>query len=115
MKPPFAVVFLGCLFVVAGGAGLVYQFGEPFTWPWSAVIAAISILAIVGGIFLIKGRNWARWTLIGWLAFHVFVSAFHSVSNALAHLTLLLVIGYVLLTQPVSGYFIEARGSGKSD
>jgi hypothetical protein len=56
-------------------------------------------------VFLLKGRNWARWLMLGWLAFHVVVSAFHSLSDCIAHVVLLLVVAYFLLTPPDSKYF----------
>jgi hypothetical protein len=72
------------------------------------LIAAVRAIAIVGGIFLLKGRNWARWLLLAWAAFHVFVGALYSPSNAIAHFVLLGVIAYFLLTPPASGYFRPA-------
>ena len=39
------------------------------------------------------GHNWARWLLVAWLAFHVVVSGFHSMSEMAAHAVLLIVVG----------------------
>jgi len=44
----------------------------------------IRIIAVVGGVFLLMGHNWARWLMLAWLAFHVAVSAFHSLSEFIA-------------------------------
>jgi hypothetical protein len=62
----------------------------------------------VGGIFLILGRSWARWVILAWLAFHVYVGATRSFSDMLSHLALLLVISFYLLTPPASTYFRSA-------
>jgi hypothetical protein len=105
MKRPLSVTILGCLFIVAGSAGLVYHFSDGPFEPGIVLIALVRILAIVGGVFLLLGHGWARWLLIVWLALHVGLSAMHSVSQTLAHLALLIAVGYFLLTPPASKYF----------
>lgn len=105
MKRPLTVTILGCLFIAVGLIGLLYHITERPPDGWIVLISFVRILAVVGGIFLIKGHNWARWLLLGWLALHVGISAFHSLSETLAHAVLLIVIGYFLLTPPASKYF----------
>lgn len=108
MKRPFAVAFLGLLFIVVGLASLIYHLlSSPLDY-WSLPISLVGIIAVVGGVFLLKGRNWARWLVLIWLAFHVLVSALQSLSGALAHLLLLVAVGYFLLTPPDSKYFDSA-------
>ena len=104
MKRPFGVTFLGWLFIAVGSIGVSYHLKDGFD-RWTVLLAAVRITAIIGGIFLLKGRNWARWLLLAWLAFHVFVGALHSPSNSIAHFVLLAVIAYFLLTPPASSYF----------
>jgi uncharacterized membrane protein len=105
MKRRITVTILGCLFIVVGVAGLAYHLSERPLDRWVALISFIRVLAIVGGVFLLKGRNWARWLMIGWLGFHVGVSAFRSLSECIAHAVLFLVVAYFLLTPPDSKYF----------
>jgi hypothetical protein len=105
MKPPFQVIFIGCLFIVAGLVGLVYHLSDRPFEPWIVAISAVRITAVVGGIFLLLGRGWARWLLIAWMAFHVVVSAFNSLTQTLAHAALLIAIAYALLRPPASKYF----------
>jgi hypothetical protein len=105
MKRPIPVTILGCLFIVVGLAGLAYHLSQQPLDRWAALISLIELIAIVGGVFLLKGRNWARWLMIGWLGFHVVVSAFHSLSDCIAHAVLVLVVAYFLLTPPDSQYF----------
>lgn len=109
MKRPFAVAFLGCLFIVVGLVSLGYHLlSGPLDF-WSLLISLTGITAIVGGVFLLKGRNWARWLMLIWLAFHVVVGALHSVLGASEHLVLLVVVGYFLFTPPDSKYFYSER------
>jgi hypothetical protein len=68
----------------------------------------VRALGVVGGVFLLMGNGWARWLMLAWLAFHVVVSAFHSLSETIAHLALLMVVTYFLLRPPVSSYFRSA-------
>ena len=112
-KRPLSVTLIGWLFLVAGVVGLVYHATEftrlaPFQinvlW-----VSLVRVLAVVGAIFLLRGHDWARWLLLAWLAFHVVVSALHSVSEAVFHALLLAVIAYFLFRRPASAYFRAAR------
>ena len=108
MKRPLPVTILGGLFIVAGITGLVYHLSESPLDCGMVLISIVRIIAIVGGVFLLIGHNWARWLMLAWLAFHVVVSAFHSLSECLAHVALLIIVGYVLLRPPASKYFQSA-------
>ena len=105
MRRPIPVTILGGLFIVAGLVGIAYHLSERPVDPSIILVTFIRILAVVGGVFLLKGHNWARWLLLAWLAFHVVVSAFHSLSEMAAHAVLLIVVAYFLLTLPDTNYF----------
>jgi uncharacterized membrane protein len=108
MKRPFTITFLGSLFIVVGLVSTIYHLlTSPLDY-WMVPVSLVGITAIVGGVFLIKGRDWARWLMLSWLAFHVFVSALHSLSGSVAHLLLLIAVAYFLLTPPDSKYFGSA-------
>jgi uncharacterized membrane protein len=102
MKRPFPVTVVGWLFIITGVVSLGYHLRHGISDRW---IAAIAVVAIVGGVFLLRGHRWARWLLLVWLAAHVVISAFHSWSLMAAHLVLLVAIAYSLLTPPSSEYF----------
>jgi hypothetical protein len=108
------VIVVSGLFIVAGSVGLAYHATELRTispFPFEAVwVCLIRLLAIVCGVFLLRGRNWARWGVIVWLAYHVVLSAFHSAMAVVVHTLLLVVIGYLLLRPRVSAYFRRAAG-----
>lgn len=108
MKRPFTVAFVGWLFIAVGPAALCYHLVRSTLDFWIIPIAFVEITAIVAGIFLLKGRNWARWLVLIWLAFHVVVKALDSLFSSVPHLLLLVAIGYFLFTQPDSGYFKSA-------
>lgn len=108
MKRPIPVIILGALFIVTGLVGIAYHLSERPADPSIILITLVRILAIVGGVFLLMGQNWARWLLVAWLAFHVVVSAFHSMSEMAAHAVLLIVVAYFLFTPPAAKYFQPA-------
>ena len=108
IKRPLQVTITGCLFIVAGLVGLVYHLSQRPLDHWIVLISIIRIIAVVGGVFLLMGHNWARWLMLAWLAFHVVVSAFHSLSEFMPHVVLLMTVGYVLLGPPTSKYFQSA-------
>jgi hypothetical protein len=108
MRRPIPVTILGGLFIVAGLVGIAYHLSERPVDPSIILVTFIRILAVVGGVFLLMGHNWARWLLLAWLAFHVVVSAFHSLSEMAAHAVLLIVVAYFLFTPPASKYFHPA-------
>jgi uncharacterized membrane protein len=106
---PYEITVVGWLFIVVGVAALGFHLMRDAIDRWTPVIALIEILAIVGGMFLLRGANWARWLLLAWLAFHVVIAALNSFMQALPHVVLLVVIGYILLVAPASQYFRPAQ------
>ena len=69
------------------------------------------LLQIVAGVFMLFGRNWARWLLVAWIAFHIVVSALHSVVFLLMHVLIFSVILFLVFRRPASAYF-NAEGVG---
>jgi fructose-specific phosphotransferase system IIC component len=109
------VVIAGGLFIAAGIVGLAYHAHEidprhPFEFDVVAA-AVVRLLAIVGGVFVLLGRNWARWLLIAWLAYHVVLSAFHSAGELAFHFVLLVVISWLLFRAAASAYFHKQAGT----
>ena len=108
-KRPPAITIIGWLFIVSGGVGLAYHLTEidlqhPFEEDTSW-ICFVRLLAAIGGVFLLKGFNWARWLLVAWMAFHIVISALHSFSQLLVHSLLFGVILYFLFRPRSSAYF----------
>ena len=114
-RRPISVTVIGCIFIAAGVIGFAYHVSEfkpqrPFQYDlvW---VSLLRLLAIVGGVFVLRGKNWARWLLILWMAYHVVLSAFHSPVELAMHGLLLAVIAYVLFRARASDYFRSA-GAG---
>jgi hypothetical protein len=112
-KRPFSVTVIGYLFIAAGVIGIAYHATEfkmqhPFEYDvvWACLVR---LLAIVGGVFVLRGNNWARWLLLIWIAYHVILSAYHSVSELVVHGLLFAVVAYVLFRPRAAAYFRRAK------
>ena len=115
-KRPLSVTIIGWLFIVAGAVGLVYhgtefKIGGPFKYEL-VMVCLIRLLAIVCGVFMLRGKNWARWGLLIWIAYHVVLSAFHTLSELVMHSLLFVIVAWFLLRPKASAYFRTARDSG---
>jgi hypothetical protein len=107
------VTILACVYLAVGTAGFVYHwrdfrarrsFQDDAIW-----IEVTEVLAVVCGGYLLRGQNWARWLALGWMAFHVVVSFFHTAREFAIHCLFCVVIGWILFRPAAANYF---RGAG---
>lgn len=97
MQRPLAVTILGCLYIAIGAAGVVGHFHESLASPRGGVwIELLELLAFISGIFLLLGRNWARWLTLAWIALHVIFSFWDPVQRLIVHCVFLILIAWVL-------------------
>jgi hypothetical protein len=102
-RRPLSVTVLAWVYIVVGAAGFVFGFqGRGFD---SIFAELVRLLAVLAGVFMLRGENWARWLAIVWMAFHVVLSAFHSFSEFAVHVLFGLVIAGLLLRSDSAGYF----------
>jgi len=108
---PISITLIGGLFIAAGAVGLAYHAAEFRTLrPLEYTLACfVRLLAIVGGAFLLRGHNWARWVLLAWLAYHVVLSVLHTPVELIMHGVLLAVIAYFLFRPKAAAYFKPAH------
>ena len=67
------------------------------------------LASIVAGLFMLRGHNWARWLLVAWIAFHIVISALHSVLQLLIHVVIFGVILFFLFRRPANTYFSHKK------
>ena len=108
-KRPLPVTIVAWLLIVAGVLNFAFHFApilppHPFQ-PENLWILLLELLAIVFGAFMLRGRNWARWLALAWVAFHVYVAFLHSLSEALIHALIFLLIAYVLFRPESRAWF----------
>src|SRR2546425_4908484 len=112
-KRPLSITISSWLFVAAGVIGLAYHATEfkaqrPFEYDF-VWVCFVRLLAILCGVFMLRGSNWARWLLLVWIAFHIILSAFHSLFELVIHSLLFAVVSYFLFRPQASAYLRGTR------
>jgi hypothetical protein len=103
---PISITILACVYIAVGIMGLAYHFRELVALQYDSLwIALTEVLAIVCGIFMLRGRDWARWLALAWIAFHVIISAFNSMHQFLMHSLICAIIAWILLHPTAARYF----------
>jgi hypothetical protein len=110
-KRPLFVTLISCLFIVAGAMGIVYHASELkdiVTNPEVIWVLVVRLAAIVGGVFALRGANWARWLLLAWIAYHVIISFFHTSAELIMH-TAIMIITIVALFHPKANVYFRKK------
>lgn len=112
MIRPLYVTVVGCIFILAGIVGFGYHFkdwqeagGTLYGW---LLVELVRILAIVAGAFLLRGKDWARFLVLAWMALHVVLSAFHDPFEFGMHALLFAALVYLLFRPAANQYFRPA-------
>jgi hypothetical protein len=107
-KRPVAVLVICCLYLAVGAVGLVVHFPRHMVFhPDDVWIELTELLALVAGIFMLRGHNWARWLAVAWLAFHVAIS-WPEVSKIAIHTLFLAAFAWLLFRPDARQYFARA-------
>jgi len=110
---PRSLTLISWLFVTAGVIGLAYHATEFKAWrPFEydlVWVCLVRLLAILCGVFMLRGSNWARWLLVVWMGYHIVLSVLHSPLQLFVHSLLFAVILYFLFRPQASAYFRGAR------
>jgi uncharacterized membrane protein HdeD (DUF308 family) len=110
---PLSITIIGWIFVIFGSIALVSgllpmvnattaQRVADLKSHW--IIHVSRTAQIVAGLFLLRGRNWARWLLVVWIAFHIVIGALHGVLQLSLHVAIFSVILFFLFRKPASEY-----------
>jgi hypothetical protein len=103
-RRPISVLVLACVYLAVGSIGFVAHFRDfrhsEFIW-----IEITEVLAIIAGAFMLRGKNWARWLALVWMAFHVGLSAFGALRELLIHSLIFAVIAWILFRPEARRYF----------
>ncbi len=106
---PLPVTVISCVYLLVGTAGFAYHFNEiqlRNAFRYDAVwVELVEIVAVVGGTFMLRGQNWARWLALTWIGFHVVLSAFHTPGEFAVHCVLCALIGWFLFRPEAGRYF----------
>ncbi len=106
-KRPIYVTLLGYVLIAAGAIGIAYHFTEfksanPREY---SLVLIVRLIAIVCGVFVLSGKDWARWLAIAWIAFHLVISIFHTKEGILVHAAVLVAFCVLLFLPAANRYF----------
>lgn len=114
---PRSIAIISWIFILFGSLALLSglpPFAEPSVSQWVAglkghwMVHVSRIAAIVSGVFMLRGHNWARWLLVAWILFHIVISALHSLTQLLLHAAIFTVILYFLFRRDANVYFSQS-------
>lgn len=116
---PLSVTILACVYILVGMVGFVYHLGEILgrhTFGYGDFLVELTeFVAIVCGVFLLRGRNWARWLALAWMVFHVILSAFGAFREFAMHALICVLIAGILFRRESTQYFRGAPIAESSD
>jgi hypothetical protein len=107
-KRPVAVTILSWIYIAVGAIGLAYhvnQFRTQAYHPADIWIALVGVVAIVAGVYMLHGDNWARWLAIVWIAFHVAISFLNGWQPVLVHVIIAAGIVWLLFQAEARAWF----------
>ena len=114
---PLSITIIAWLFMIMGsiallsgllplaGANSAHLIAE-FKTHWMVHLSRV--LQIAGGLFMLRGHNWARWLVVAWIAFHIVIGALHGWVQFLTHVVIFSVILFFLFRRKASAYFSGA-------
>src|ERR1700722_11541025 len=106
---PIAVLLLSCLYIAVGTIGFVVNFPKLIGLHHESIwIELTELLALIAGAFMFRGRNWARWLALVWMAFHIAIS-FPVLRQVVIHSILLALIAWILFRPDARRYFIPLK------
>ena len=108
MNRPISVTLISYLFIASGVMGIIYHVSELIeivTRPEEIWVLLIRLLAIIGGVFTLRGANWARWMLVAWIIYHTYLSFFHTTAELAMHAGLTIVVAIALFHPKANAYF----------
>lgn len=120
-KRPTSITVISWLFIVFGAVAFVASLLSVVNTDaahrlpdlkthW--IVHLSRILALLSGVFMLYGFNWARWLLLVWLGFHVIISILHTPFELVMHCLFFAAGVHLLFRPPASAYF---RGTSGAD
>ena len=95
---------LGALDVYQGAAPIASSIAQSRIAGDDVLVLAIGVAALVGGWQLLRGRSWARWLLVAWMALHVAISVGQPAALG-AHLAIFGCIAFLLFRSRAAPHF----------
>ncbi|HUB17672.1 MAG TPA: hypothetical protein VL990_03495 [Acidobacteriaceae bacterium] len=113
-RRPLILTLFGWFLVLFGAFGFVIHFPRhrpPFHsddfWP-----DLLELVLMTAGIFILRGRNWARWLAIAWISLHIGLSFYNSLREVAVHTLILLIFVGILFCRPARTWFAAQSRAG---
>ena len=111
---PLSITIISWLFMIFGSIALLSgllpltgadtaQLVAEFKTHWMVHLSRLA--AVVSGLFMLRGHNWARWLLVAWIVFHIVLGALHGWLQLLTHVLIFSVILVILFRRNAREYF----------
>jgi len=104
-KGPVTVLIIACMYIAVGMLGFGYHFLQLTLQKDSVWVVLTELVALVCGVFLLRGQNWARWVAVAWVALHVIVSVLNTFHGIVVHSLLFILIAWLLFRPEAERYF----------
>jgi hypothetical protein len=94
--------------MIAGISGMIYHAEElknaatDLNVSW---VFVVRLAAVIGGWFALRGSNWARWLLVTWIVYHVFLSFYHTTAQVAIHVFFTTLTVLALFNKNSNAYF----------
>jgi hypothetical protein len=111
-RPLFLTIFCWLL-IVLGAVGFVSHFPAhrpPYHFD-DFLPDLLELILITVAVFMLRGRNWARWLAVAWIGSHLAVSFYDSLSKVVAHVIILAIFVAVLFNPSARRWFRGERDS----
>ncbi len=119
MSRPRSITLVAWIFLVVGAVGILKDLWPLLTADAAQHLARLKadgladlgpawttrLLGVVGGVGLLHHRNWARWLLVAWMAFHLGISVMHSLTEVLMHALIVAPLLYLMFRRSAAPYF----------
>lgn len=106
---PLSVAILAWIYIAVGAIGAIGHASEFLArnaFQYDVIwIELTEFIAILCGVFILRGHNWARWIALAWIAFHVVITAFHPLPRFAIHCAFCAVIAWLLFRPAAERYF----------
>jgi hypothetical protein len=111
---PLSITVISWFFMIFGSIALLSgllplsgantaQLIAEFKMHWMVHLSRL--VAVVSGLFMLRGHNWARWLLVVWILFHLVVGALHGWLQLLTHVLIFSVFLLFLFRRKASEFF----------
>jgi hypothetical protein len=114
MKRPFAITVVSWLFIAVGVVATVVHTHTSLNsfHREDVLIVALELVAVVAGVFMLRGESWARWVAVTWMAFHVVVGYLNGPQQVLVHAIIFSGITFLLFRADARAWFASKPAMG---